>query len=804
VTSKDCALCGLPCGARPVDSSGLAFCCPGCLNVYTILRESGVIGSVQDFRSTEIYRRSLELGLIANPSSAERAPAVASEAPGTREVLFHVAGMWCTSCAWLIERAVCSERGVVGAEVIFASDLVRVRYNPQVIPPSRIAAIIDSLGYRAEECRGLGGRQEDTVRRDLLLRMGVAAFLWLNVMTFSLVVYVGYFEVVNEAARRMIPLVLMVLSAPAVFWSAAPILRAAWFGLRRGVIRVELLLALGILAAWGYSSSQAIAGGDHIYFDTACAIVTLLLAGKLLEHGAKQRTARAVELLYRLMPRKARVLRDGRERFVSIEALQSGMLFLVKPGERVPADGTVQEGESFVDESILTGESRPIERRTGDNVVGGSLNTGGVLKVSASAVGTQSTLSQIIRSVEAALASRSDLERTVDRLARAFVPAVIVLAVASAIFVFVLTGDAETALVRAIAVLVIACPCALGIATPLALTGAVGQASRRGILVNDVRVLETVRRVDVVLLDKTGTVTEGRFQLTGSLGDMEVLSAVVSLETNSEHPIGQALTLWARGSGLLAGSASAGSGITVRSGSGIEGHVMNRDVFAGNRALALSRGAGIPAALEKQAREWEGAGYTVVFFGEGQTVAGVLAFGDRIRPDAAGLVRDLGKRGIRTVLISGDSRETTSAVAAAIGVGDYRAEIPPVGKASVVREFQKSGLVVAMAGDGINDAPALAQADLGIALGSGSDLAMKAAPMVLMNNSLGRLPEAFDLAARTFAIVRQNLFWAFIYNVAGITLAITGMLNPIMAAGAMVLSSLSVLSNSLRIGVGPR
>jgi heavy metal translocating P-type ATPase len=800
VSSKDCALCGLHCGAHPVESSGLVFCCPGCLNVHTILRESGVIGSGEDFRATELYRRSLELGLIARPVPEPAAPTAQSPPAETREILYHVKGMWCTSCAWLIERALRSERGVVNVEVMFASDLVRVRYDPQSLPTSRLAASIDSLGYRAEECRGVEGRQQDTVRRDLLLRMGVAAFLWLNVMTFSLVVYVGYFESVNEAARRTIPFILMALSIPAVFWSALPIHRAAFLGALRGVIRVEALLSLGILAAWGYSSYQAIAGGDRVYFDTACAIVTLLLAGKLMEHGAKQRTARAVELLYRMMPRKARVILDGQERFVSIEALQAGMLFLVKPGERIPADGVVREGESHADESIVTGESRPVSKRAGDPVVGGSLNMGGVLRVTAGAVGTQSTLSQIIRSVEAALASRSDLERTVDRVARAFVPAVIVIALAAFAMLAVML-DPGTALVRAIAVLVIACPCALGIATPLALTGAVGLASRRGILVNDVRVLETIRNVHVMLLDKTGTVTEGQFEMTDSAGDMEVLGAVASLEAASEHPIGQAVTRWARASGIPIREAT---GVIVRTGCGIEGTVGGREVFAGNRALVQGRAALSTAAFEQNARHWESLGYTVVFFGEGRTVAGVAAFGDSVRADAGELIADLRRRHIRTVLVSGDSAATTAAVAAAIGLPDYRAEVPPGGKAAVVREFQESGLVVAMAGDGVNDAPALAQADLGIALGSGADLAMKAAPMVLMNNSLARLPEAFELAGRTFRVVRQNLFWALAYNTAGISLAVTGVLNPILAAAAMVLSSLSVIANSLRIGVGPR
>jgi heavy metal translocating P-type ATPase len=787
-----CALCTLPCGPEPltgrIRDTEKPFCCPGCLNVYTILIESGIVSGGQDFRDTDLYRRSLELGLVARPAGTAPAAPIPPSAE-RREALFQISGMWCSSCAWLIERALKAERGVVSADVLFASDLVKVSYCPQFLPPDKIARVIDSLGYKADEYRGADGRRQDKVRNDLLLRMGLAAFLWMNVMYLSAIVYVGYFEATNESAGRIVPFILMLLAAPAVFWSAKPILRAAWLGLRQRILRADTLLALGIVAAYVYSTLQAFTGGRLVYFDTSCAIVTLVLAGKLLEHGAKQKTAQAVALLHRMMPKKARVLVDGGERFVAVEALQPGTLFLVKSGERVPADGIIAEGESHVDESVLTGESAPVSKSPGAFVVCGSLNTGNVLHVKATRTAASSTLSQIIRSVESALASRSGIERTADRISRAFVPAVVILAIFTFIALSVLRGQPGEAMVRAIAVLVIACPCALGIATPLALTAAVNAASRKGILINDVSVLETICDVSVVLLDKTGTVTEGEFRLLETSGDS--LAPAASLEAKSEHPLGRAVVAYARERQTPLADAR---GVEVVKGMGIRGMVEGREVFAGSRRFVPA----IPPALSSVADAWEARGDTVAFYGWDGRVRGALAFGDKTRPDAAGLVHELSRRGIGVMMVSGDSRTTTAGVARAIGVPEFRAEVLPGEKAGVVRGLQSEGKVVAMVGDGVNDAPALAQANLGIAMGSGADLAMKAAPMVLMGTSLLRILDAFDLSRRTLRIVRQNLFWAFVYNILGISLAISGILNPILAAVAMVLSSFSVILNSLR------
>jgi len=790
-----CALCGLDCGRRPIlrrfKRDDLAFCCAGCANVYSILAESGILESGQDFHDTELYRESLRLGLISNPTE----PAKSAELPAsveTRELMLQVSGMWCSACAWLIEHALQKQRGVVSAEVSFVSDLARVKYCPQYLPRERITARITALGYRASEYQGQN-EGIGAAKRDLLLRMGVAAFLWLNVMTLSAVLYVGYFERIADSVSRFLPFVLMAFATPAVFYSAWPILRLAGNGLRNRVIRMEALLALGILAAYGSSAVEAFRHGPHVYFDTACAIVALVLAGKLAEQSAKDSTATAIASLYRMMPKKARLLADGHERFVSVDALQSGTVFLVQPGERIPADGIVMEGRSHVDESVLTGESAPRARAAGDRVICGSVNGSGVLQVRATNVGLESTLAQIIKAVESAMGNRSRLERQADRVSRVFVPCVMVVALLT-FGGWMATGALPSAaMMRAISVVVIACPCALGIATPLAITTAIGGAARKHILVIDSHVLETIRKVDAVVLDKTGTVTRGDFGLLEVAGDSTDLALVASLEAHSQHPLGRALCRWAESSRLAIFPAR---DIVIHEGKGISGVVSDRQIFAGNRGLCPHTPA---RALAEKVEAWERLGHTAFYFGSEGRVAGAIAFGDQIKPEAATLVSELKSRGIQTLLVSGDGRATTHWVASQIGLDEAIAEALPERKTEFIRNLQAQGAVVAMVGDGVNDAPSLAQADLGIALSSGTDIAMKAAPLVISSGNLLSVLDAFDLAKNSLRVVRQNLFWAFFYNTVGVTLAAAGLINPILAAGAMVVSSLSVIWNSKRI-----
>ncbi len=793
---RHCDLCDLPAGreplARPFEGAERAFCCAGCLNVYTILSESGLIATGIDFRETELYQESLRLGLISTGDPGERALPPDAE---TREGLYQLSGLWCSSCGWLIEHAVSREYGVVSAEVLFTSDLLKVKYCPQYLEPGRIPQRVEALGYRIAEYSG--DREVDRSEwRDLLLRLGIAGGLWMNVMLFSLVIYASYFESIAEGAHRVVPFILLALATPAVFYSGWPILRLGFLGLRQGVVRMEALIATGVLAAYGYSVIQAFLGGQHYYFDTACAIVTLVLAGKALERGAKEKTARSISLLYRLMPKKARLLQDGRERFVAVEAVEPGMTLLVKPGERIPADGIVSEGISPVDESVITGESEPRAKVPGDEVVGGSCNGAGVLQIRATRVGEAGMLAQMIRSVESAVASRTPLERAVDRAARVFVPSVLLIAVATLAGCRITGIPFTESMMRAIAVLVIACPCALGIATPLATTAAVGAASRRGILIRDARVLETFESVDLVILDKTGTATEGEFRVRAATLEPPSLTLLASVESRSSHPLARALVHYAEELGI---DFDAPMDVEIRQGQGIGGRVRERRVLAGNRTLMELENVPLSPELVAQAQAWELEGLTVVFCAVDGFAAGSVAFGDRLRAGAASLVENLRRQNIATMLLSGDSCETTARIAARLGVDEFHGAVTPGGKQEIVRGARSAGRVVAMVGDGINDAPALAAADLGIAMGSGTDLAMQAAPVVLMGDSLDRICETFEIARSTRKVVRQNLFWAFFYNSLGIALAIAGILNPILAAGAMVISSLSVIGNTFRL-----
>ena len=782
-----CRLCGL-------NSRDAAFCCAGCENVYAILEESGVLASGQDFRDTELFRQSLKLGLISN---REEAPAPIAESAESREAVFRISGMWCTSCGWLIEHALARMRGVREAEVLFTSDLLKVRYCPQYLPTERIVERVERLGYHATSYTG-SREAADAEHRDLLLRTGLAAFLSMNAMMFSLVVYASYFERITGFGRY-IPWVLMGLATPSVFYCAAPVMRLAWAGVKLRILRMESLLAMGILTAYGYSVVATVEGSTHVYFDTACAIVTLVLTGKVIERGAKEKTARAITLLYRLMPNKARLMVDGRERFVSLDALQTGSVFRVKPGERIPADGIVREGRSHADESVLTGESAPRPKRRGDTVVCGSVNMGAMLEIEATRVGADSTLAQIVRTVERAAANRTSVERAVDRISRLFIPVVLAVALLTLAGWLWRTQQPAEALMHAIAVLVIACPCALGIATPLALTAAVAAASRRGILVSDARVLETICQVDVVVLDKTGTATSGEFALLETTGDTSRMAELAAVEACSEHPLAKAM-------GQIPGlTRLKASDVLFHPGMGISGVVGVTRYFIGSRGLfegGWQAKAPAPQERHKVGQTLSSVnpdGRTMVWFGWDGGIKGSMAFGDRVRPDAAALCANLRRRGVRTMLLSGDSPAPTEFTAREIGADDWTAEATAARKVEIIGDLQRRGLVVAMVGDGVNDAPSLAKADLGIALGSGADIAMQAAPLVIMGNSLEAVTQTLDLARRTFHIVRQNLFWALGYNVAGMTLAVTGVLSPIFAAAAMVLSSLSVIGNSRRL-----
>jgi heavy metal translocating P-type ATPase len=797
-----CALCGLRLPARPYQAvhrnENLPFCCSGCRQVFLLLAESGLLEG--DFRTSELYRTSLRLGIIGRPDPAPGPEALPADLEGTSELFLHVDGMWCSSCSWLIEKVIGAEKGVVRTSVLYASDTARITYRPEQTAPAEITAAVERLGYHASS-RDADPDAHVQERRSLLIKMGVALFLLNNIMFFSYVLYIGYFQEVAAEMKRLVPMILFGMTLPSILWCGFPIHRKAWASIRNAAPTMELLFSIGIVASFSYSVYEMLRGGEHFYFDTAAALVALLLVGKFLELSAKQKASEGIHRLYRMLPRKVRIIAPEGERLVGIEKLQPGDSFVVKAGEKVPADGIVVQGTATVDESLLTGESRPLPKAPGDAVVASSMNVNGHLTVRATVIGDGTVLAGIIRMVEGALTSKSPLERTVDRVTRVFIPAVLLLAASTGGILFMLTGSVEESLLRAITVLVIACPCVLGMATPLALAVGVGYATRQGILIRDGETFERLARVSDCVFDKTGTITEGRFALLGfrrqGREDREMLRYVGSLELSSSHPIALAIVQACATHGLPLEAADA---VEIVDGKGIRGMVGGTKVVVGTEAFLRVEGFCVDRADIELFLEEKKAGRTVVCAGvEGKREVLVMVLGDAVKHGALDAVRILRGLGIGVRLLSGDASETTASIAAQAGIGAHQGNALPAEKIAQIADLQKEGKRVAMVGDGVNDAPALAQADVGIAMGSGTQMAVESAGVTLLRDDLTLVPEAIHLARRTVRTVRQNLLWAFLYNSVGLVLAAAGVLNPLIAAAAMLVSSLSVVINSMRL-----
>jgi heavy metal translocating P-type ATPase len=612
---------------------------------------------------------------------------------------------------------------------------------------------------------------------DLVARFVVAAGLWAAVLAF----------------HASSPTLLMTLSAPVVFYSAWPILRFGAGVLGNRVVRMETLLAVGILADYGYSVVATLRGGAPVYFGSVCAVVTLVLAGTWIERTALGNTRASLARLIDSLPTTALVVgRDGREQVIPVEHLMAGEWCLVHAGARIPADGEVIAGDSEADESLVTGESIAVAKGEGDAVIAGSVNLTGTLTVRVSRASADTTLARMVRAMERAMTSRATIERAAERAARVFVPAAAAVAIATCAAFWLAGWAAPTeAVARGVAVLVIACPCALGIATSLAITAAVGAASRQGVFVTHAEALESVPALDLLVLGKTGTVTTGPGALLDAPPDV-VLRMLAAVEQASPHPIARAIVEAARRRGLVPPIASF---VEIETGLGIRGYVDGRLVVVGNRALV----DGIDRDVEGQALSAEHVGHTVVFYRVGRDPAGVLVFGDTLRREAVALVRRAKADGMRVLLLSGDSDVTTHAIAARIGADEYVGGVGAEEKAELIRERQGAGRTVVMVGDGEQDAAALAQADLGIAVGSGVDVAALERPMILVHGDLDRIADAFTLARRTLRVARQNLFCACGCHLVGIGLAVGGLLHPVAAAAGMILSNVAVIRNAKRV-----
>ncbi len=705
-----------------------------------------------------------------------------------------IEGMSCASCASRVERALSREPGVTDAGVNFATARASVRYDPAATTVEDLQQRVAATGYRAQVARPGEASAEGDVhegeqrawRRRVLLAWPLA----LAVMALA-------YLFMDEAWARWASLALTI---PVQFIAGWPILRSGAERARRLSANMDTLIALGTLAAFLYSVYELLAGGE-LYFETAALLIAFILLGRFFEARAKSRASSAIRRLLELGARDARVLVDGAERTVPVERVEVGMLVRVRPGEKLPVDGVVVDGASAVDESMLTGESVPVEKTAGDKVAGATVNASGVLTVRATAVGRDTALGQIVRLVEQAQAGKAPVQRLVDRVAAVFVPVVLAIAALTFLGWWVLADNPAAGLLAAVAVLIIACPCALGLATPTALMVGAGRGAALGILIKGGDVLQRSRRVDTIVFDKTGTLTRGRMALTAvrvGAGEDErrALALAAGVEDLSEHPIAAAIVRGARERGLVPPKASAFMSVAGR---GVRAEVAGTLVRVGRPAFLEEEGLAPSAELEDATRELEQRGQTAVLAGWDGRVRVVLGVTDTVKDEAAGVVAELRALGLRSVMITGDNRRTAQAVAAAVGIDEVLAEVLPAEKVAHVARLQEHGRVVAMVGDGVNDAAALVQADLGIAIGTGTDVAIEASDLTLISGDLRGVVTALRLSRQTFRVILQNLGWAFGYNAAMIPLAAVGLLHPILAGAAMALSSVSVVSNSLRL-----
>ncbi len=701
-----------------------------------------------------------------------------------------ITGMSCASCAARLEKHLNGIAGV-DATVNYATETASVTFDAARVAPERLVEAVARTGYQAR----LPGADAPSGGPDPLgRRLAVSALLSAPVLLVAMIPALR----VDGWERPA-----LALTAVVVLWGGWPFHRAAWTGLRHRAATMDTLISLGTLAALGWSAAVVLvpaASGEDVYLEVAAVVTTFLLAGRYLEARAKRRAGAALTALLELGAKEASLLDgDGRERRVPAAGLRPGDRFLVRPGERIATDGVVEAGSSAVDASLLTGESMPVEVGPGDAVTGATINAGGRLEVRATRVGSDTALSRIARLVTEAQSGKAPAQRLADRVSAVFVPVVIALAVATLVAWLAAGGGAAAAFTAAVSVLIIACPCALGLATPTALLVGTGRGAQLGILIRGPEVLESTRRIDTVVLDKTGTVTAGEMSLLDVVvaegGDRrEALRLAGGLEEASEHPVGRAVAAAARAE---AGPLPSPQGFANREGLGVEGEVEGRAVVVG-RPEAVGR-AGLDPPLGDALRRARASGRTAVAVAwDGRTRA-LLVVADAVRPDSAGAVRELRGLGLRPILLTGDSRPAALAVAREVGIDEVVAEVLPSQKAAAVERLQGEGRAVAMVGDGVNDAPALARADLGIAVGTGTDVAIEASDITLVAGGLRGVADAIRLSRRTLRTIRGNLFWAFAYNVAALPLAALGYLSPLVAGAAMALSSLFVVGNSLRL-----
>ncbi|HUP04905.1 MAG TPA: heavy metal translocating P-type ATPase [Bryobacteraceae bacterium] len=682
------------------------------------------------------------------------------KAAAAERVDLPVTGMTCAACARSVEGALSQTPGVERAHVNLATNTATVEYDPARAAIGDFIGAIEGLGY------GVPAGRAPELKAPWKARLMVAGLLAAATMA------AGMAHGLPHAAW-----IELALTLPVIVYSGGPIYAAAWSAMRHRSANMNTLIALGTATAFLYSLYVTVRGGREVYYEASAWILALVLTGRALETRARGRASQAIRALSELQPPTARVLREGAELELAMEEVRAGDVIVVRPGERIPVDGEVLEGESAIDESMLSGESLPVDKGPGDAVFAGTMNRSGGFRFRATKVGRGAVLQQMIELVRQAQGSRAPVARLADVVSGYFTAGVLA-AAALTFAIWLCFAPFATAMVNAVAVLIVACPCALGLATPMAIMVGSGRGAARGILIKGGEALERAHKIDAVLLDKTGTITEGKPRVTrvepvAGFAEEELLALAASAESYSEHPLGRAIVEAAAARGL---ATQPSSGFISEAGRGVRAAVDGRAVWVG-------RAAGQP-------------GVSVMVDG---ALAGAIEIADAVKPEAADAVRRLREMGIQALMLTGDSRAAAEAAARQVGIETVFAEVPPAGKAARVKQLQAEGRRVAVAGDGVNDAPALAQADIGIAMGGGTDIAREAGDIILMSGDLRRVAEALSLSRRTMRTIRQNLFWAFAYNVVAIPFAALGLLSPVLASAAMAVSSLTVVANSLRL-----
>ena len=830
--TSHCDLCGLSLRFGRVTSNVgdriYHFCCAGCRQVFSILSEAADAQDVASFKESDLFKQCQSLGIIPrsenelrdefekNHSTQTPHPQTGTIDTGTVpspalqdfrdddsviELNLQVGGMWCPACAWVIDEILKKDPGVVDSSCNFSTDRLHCRYNAVLTTPAQIMATISKLGYQAALPGDLSAESEQ--RRETI-RFGITAFLTMNIMMLSFALYSGFFSDLTPDGIFKLSWPIFGMTCVVLGYGGRHIFRRALAGITTASASMETLIAVGSSSAFLFSCYNLLHGSLHLYFDTASMLITLVLLGKLLERGAKRQIQANLETLFSIQPTKVKIsdpVAPG-GRYVTVAHLQAGDIFLLDEGEIAPADGTIIEGEGFVDAASLTGETVAVRHKPGELIRSGIRVIEGHFKIRAQAVGSESTLGQMIRIMEHALRQRTPLEGKTDRMLRWFVPVILVLSGVTGVVGHILGLSLEQTIIRAVTVTVIACPCALGVAIPLTRVAAIAVASRIGLLIRDFKAIESAGRVDTFVFDKTGTLTRGRWilqdiQTFGAMTPEQALELALGLEVDTEHTIAIEMKRYAASAGVSPADIT-----DVKDhGNGRSGKLGRDRIYIGAKALV--------AAMNDTSTEFpeidpthDSTNASLVYLGFQGRLAAVFVFGDRLRSGAADTVAALQSSGHRLILVSGDGIPATRSVAQALSISESHGELLPQDKAAIIEELKRQGHHVAMVGDGVNDAPALTLAHLAVAMHAGSHLGKEVADVTLMRGEPEQLLDFFDLSQKTQRKVSQNLFGAFIYNTISIPVAVSGLLSPLVAVCAMLLSSLTVILNTLRLVKG--